>query len=501
VSVDGAFAAVAGRALAELRAATGMPLEQTGDGSSAGTLRVERDPGQPPEGYLLEISSTSARIAASTEAGVFYAFQTLRQLLPAGPLLPAQPGLPAEPGSGAARLPAVAIHDAPRFPYRGLHLDVGRHFFDVDVVKRYVDLMARFKFNRFHWHLTEDQGWRVEIDAYPKLTEIGAWRAESPTHGRHDADDVMDGVPHGGWYTKEQMREVVAYAAERFVTVIPEIELPGHATAAIAAYPELGCTGEPLQVTTTWGILDTIFCPSEQTFAFLEAVLDEVIEIFPSEWIHIGGDEVPKKQWEESALAQQVIAREGLADEAELQSWFIRRIERHLSARGRRLVGWDEILEGGLAPNAIVMSWRGTEGGIAAARQGHEVIMTPVEHAYFDFYQADPANEPPGANWSGTTLPLEKVYAFDPVPAELTPEQARFVIGAQGNLWTEHVTTRDEIDYMAYPRALAMAEVAWSPQQARSWEGFAARLPAVLRHLDALGVRYRQPQLPAAGEP
>ncbi|HVS64067.1 MAG TPA: beta-N-acetylhexosaminidase [Thermoanaerobaculia bacterium] len=485
VAAAAQLAEVTARQVAALRRVTGLPLEEAD--ARAATLRVEHDASQPEEGYELEVSADGVRIAASAPAGAFYAFQTLRQLLP-----PEVESAERAPGV-EWRLPVVVIRDAPRFSWRGLHLDTARRFFDVETVKRYVDLMSRFKLNRFHWHLTEDQGWRVEIDAYPRLMEVGAWRAESPTWSRDDDDSVMDGVRHGGYYTKEQMREVVEYAAERFVTVIPEIELPGHATAAIASYPELGCTGEQLEVTTTWGIFESIFCPSEETFAFLETVLDEVMEIFPSPWIHIGGDEVPKKQWEESSLAQQVIEREGLTDEEELQSWFIRRIERHLSANGRRLIGWDEILEGGLAPNATVMSWRGTEGGIAAARQGHDVIMTPVEHAYFDFYQAGPEGEPPGANWSGSILPLDRVYAFEPVPEELTAEQAEHILGAQGNLWSEHVPTREHLDYMVYPRALAMAEVAWSPKEARDWEGFVARLPAVLRHLDELGVSYRRP--------
>ncbi len=476
--------AVAERQIGELRKATGLPLAYDTAGAR---LRVSMTPDLPSEGYRLHVATDGIGIEAADAAGAFYGFQTLRQLLPAEIER-------AEPSEGVEWvLPTVTIEDWPRFPYRGLHLDVGRHFFDVEFVKRYIDTMARFKLNRFHWHLTEDQGWRIQIDAYPELTTTGAWRAESTLEKNIDPY-VGDGVPHGGFYTKDEIREVVAYAAERFVTVIPEIELPGHATAAIASYPELGCTEERLEVSTNWGIHDTIYCPHEVTFEFLETVLDEVVELFPSEYIHIGGDEVPKRQWEESAAAQEVMQREGLASEEELQSWFIRRIESHLRSRGRRLIGWDEILEGGLAPDATVMSWRGTDGGIAAARQGHDVIMTPTEYAYFDFYQGDPETEPLAMNWAGFGITLEKVYAFEPVPEVLTPEQARHILGAQGNVWTEYMKTTEYVEYMAYPRALAMAEVTWTPADRREYADFLQRLRGVLQHLEALDINYRQPE-------
>jgi len=475
------FGPVGERQLDRLRVRTGLPLPRVADADAA-PITLAAVPGIAAEGYRLQVSAKAVRIEVSTSAGAFYAFQTLGQLLATDPSA-SDPSL---------ALPAVSIADEPRFPYRGMHLDVGRHFFDVDTVKRYIDTMARFKFNRFHWHLTEDQGWRIEIDAYPRLTEVGAWRAESPV-GKNLDPYVGDGVPHGGYYTKSQIREVVAYAAERFVTVIPEIELPGHATAAIAAYPQLGCTAEQLQVSTTWGVHDSVFCPGEETFTFLETVLSEVMELFPSEVVHIGGDEVPKRQWRQNAAAQGLMRREGLTDEAELQSWFIRRIERHLRAHGRRLIGWDEILEGGLAPGAIVMSWRGNEGGIAAARQGHDVIMTPVEHAYFDFYQGDERTEPLAMSWAGFPITLRTAYEFEPVPAELSAAEAGHVLGAQGNLWTEYISTPEYLEYMAYPRALALAEVVWSPAGARNWEGFVARLRAVLPQLDELGVNYRLP--------
>ncbi len=476
--------AVVERQVAGLRRSTGLPLrdDSTGAGSR---IRIVEAPSLPSEGYALRVSPDELTIEAATEAGVFYAFQTLRQLLP-----PLPEGTPSE--SVEWVVPAVVIEDAPRFPYRGMHLDVGRHFFDVDFVKKYIDTMSRFKLNRFHWHLTEDQGWRIQIDAYPRLVEVGAWRNESPLEKNLDPY-IGDGIPHGGFYTKGDIRDIVAFAEERFVTIIPEIELPGHATAALASYPELGCTDDRLEVSTTWGVHDTIFCPKEETFEFLETVLSEVMELFPSEYIHIGGDEVPKRQWEESELAQALIRREGLADENQLQSWFIRRIERHLRTNGRRLIGWDEILEGGLAPDATVMSWRGTEGGIAAARQGHDVVMTPVQHAYFDFYQGDSLSEPLAMNWAEFPIPLETVYAFEPVPDALTDAQAEHVLGAQGNVWTEYMQTQEYVEYMAYPRALAMAEVTWSPRAARDWGAFTDRLRTVLRHLDAMGVNYRLP--------
>jgi hexosaminidase len=383
------------------------------------------------------------------------------------------------------------IHDAPRFPYRGMHLDVGRHFFPVDFIKRYIDLMSRYKMNTFHWHLTEDQGWRLEIQGYPRLTEIGSCRSETMV-GKNYSPFVGDGTEYCGFYTQTEAREIVAYAAARFVKVIPEIELPGHSLAALSAYPEYACTEGPFAAATRWGVFHDIYCPTEETFAFLEGVLGEVLEIFPSRYIHIGGDEAPKERWRESPEAQEVIRREGLADEDELQSYFIRRIERFLVDRGRRLIGWDEILEGGLAPEATVMSWRGTEGGIEAARQGHDVIMTPTSHAYFDYYQGRPEYEPLAI---GGFLPLDRVYGFEPVPAELAAEQAAHVLGAQGNVWTEFMKTPAQVEYMAYPRALAMAEVTWSPAEARDPADFERRLAARLQRLEALGVNFRIPEV------
>lgn len=468
-----------------VRGATGWALDiVSGTEAPARAIRVSLTGGDDdPEGYRLDVSPGGVALSAATPAGIFYGLQTLSQLLP-------------DAGGGATlALPAVEIRDRPRFPYRGMHLDVGRHFFGPEFVKRYIDLLARYKINRFHWHLTEDQGWRIEIDRYPRLTEVAAYRAETMVE-KHFDPYVGDGRPYGGYYTQEEIRDVVAYARDRFVTIVPEIELPGHSSAAVAAYPELGCTDDPVEVATTWGVFDDIYCPKEETFTFLENVLTEVMELFPGEYVHIGGDEAPKTRWKESPLAQEVMAREGLADEHELQSWFIRRIEGFLNEHGRRLIGWDEILEGGLAETATVMSWRGTSGGIEAARLGRDVIMTPYSHLYFDYYQGDPEDEPLAI---GGYLPLETVYGFEPIPDELDEAEARHILGAQANVWTEYIPTEEHVEYMAFPRALALAEMVWSPAGLRTWDGFAARLPRRLAELDRLGVNYRIPDVFGVG--
>lgn len=435
----------------------------------------------PPGGHRITVGRSGIDIAAGTHEGAFHALQTVRQLLAAAATEP----------NGGRRVDGVTITDAPRFAWRGLHLDVARHFQPVAFVKRTIDLMARWKLNTFHWHLTDDQGWRIAIAKYPRLTEVGGCRVETMVEKRFDPY-VGDGTPHCGFYTQDEIREVVAYAAARHITVVPEIEMPGHAVAALAAYPELACTPGPFAVRTTWGVDENIFCPGERTFQFLQDVLTEVLALFPSTFIHVGGDEAPKDRWKASPLAQEVIRREGLKDEHELQSWFVQRIERFLNARGRRLIGWDEILEGGLAPNASVMSWRGTSGGIEAARQGHDVVMTPTSHLYLDYYQGDARFEPLAI---GGLVPLDRVYAYEPVPDELTPEQARHILGAQGNVWTEYLRTPESVEYMTWPRALALAEVTWSARERRDWDDFLRRLPSALRALDALGVAYRLPHV------
>jgi hexosaminidase len=382
----------------------------------------------------------------------------------------------------------VNIEDAPRFSYRGMHLDVARHFYGPEFVKHYIDMLARYKINRFHWHLTEDQGWRIEIEAYPRLTEISAYRDQ--THVGHGSEDFIgDGQRYGGFYTKDEIRDIVAYAQERFVTVIPEIEMPGHSQAVLAAYPEFACTEGPFEVAMTWGVFEEIFCPYEETFEFLETILTEVIELFPGQYIHIGGDEAPKTRWKESEYVQRLMQREGFTDEMQVQSWFIRRIERFLNENGRRMIGWDEILEGGLAPDATVMSWRGTTGGIEAARMGHDVVMTPNSELYFDYYQSeDRDNEPPAI---GGFLSLETVYAYDPVPEQLGKAEAAHIIGAQANVWTEYMKTPGHVEYMVFPRMFALSEVVWSPKDAKDYKGFLHRLDWHFDRLDALGVNYR----------
>jgi hexosaminidase len=452
-------------------------------GSPAGsiTLRLTDDADKASEGYQLTVTPRAITITSATHAGLFYGLQSLRQLLYANPA----------DADAAWVIPAVEIQDQPRFAYRGMHLDVGRHFFPVEFIKRYLDLMAMYKMNTFHWHLTEDQGWRIEILKYPRLTEVGSCRDETILEKNFDPY-VGDGIRYCGFYTQDEVREIVAYAASRFITVIPEIEMPGHSVAALAAYPEFACTDGPFEVSTVWGVKSDIFCPKEETFAFLEDVLTEVMDLFPSRYIHIGGDEAPKARWEESEIAQEVIRREGLADEHELQSYFIRRIEQFLLSNGRRLIGWDEILEGGLAPEATVMSWRGMDGGIEAAKQGHDVIMTPTSHAYFDYYQGDAEFEPLAI---GGYTDLKKVYSFEPVPGALTENEAQHVLGAQGNVWTEYMKTTDYVEYMVFPRMLALSEVVWSPVDHRAWDSFAQRLQWHFQRLDALDVNYRIPHV------
>ncbi|MDX2161564.1 MAG: beta-N-acetylhexosaminidase [bacterium] len=445
-------------------------------------ILLDSDPELDDEGYRLDVMPDSIRLEANTPAGLFYGAQTLRQLLPAELETPPTAGEP------PAAVPCLDIEDAPRYRWRGLHLDCARHMMPVAFIKRFLDWMALHKFNTFHWHLTDDQGWRIEIKAYPRLTEIGSQRAATPIPADRK---TLDGQPYGGFYTQDEVRDVIAYAADRFITVVPEIEMPGHAAAALASYPELGCVGSGYQVRTFWGIEDDVFCAgNDQVFTFLENVLSEVIDLFPSAFIHVGGDECPKVRWEQCPKCQAAIAREGLKDEHELQSWFIRRMETFLNAKGRRLIGWDEILEGGLAPNATVMSWRGTEGGIAAAAAGHDVVMSPMSHCYLDYYQSeDTDNEPPAI---GGYLPIDQVYRFN--PAEGVPaDKSGHVLGGQGNLWTEYMPTEAQVEYMAYPRAAALAEALWTAPAERDYGDFAARLNAHLLRLDALGVRYRQP--------
>lgn len=440
------------------------------------------------ESYTFESNTNSIVISASHSRGIFYGVQTFRQLLPAAFEADSYTMVP-----GGTRLvvPSVSISDSPRFAYRGMHLDVGRHFMPVEFVKKYIDLLALHKMNTFHWHLTEDQGWRIQIDAYPLLTEVGGFR-DSTLIGNYGSGRY-DTIRYGGFYTKDEIRDVIEHARRRFINVIPEIELPGHASAALAAYPQFGCTDLNIEykVQSTWGIFPEIFCPKEETFEFLITVFNEVMELFPGPFIHVGGDEAMKDHWKVSQIAQDVMKREGLANEEELQSYFIRKFDTHLTNSGRRLLGWDEILEGGLAPNATVMSWRGEEGGIAAARMGHDAVMSPTGYAYFDYYQSnDRENEPISI---GGFVPLEKVYSYDPIPSELEDNLHHHILGAQGNVWTEYMKTTEKVEYMAFPRVSAMAEVGWTSKENRNYESFVYRLSYLLKRLDWLDVNYRSP--------
>ena len=429
------------------------------------------------EGYLLKVSPKTIVITASEPAGVFYGVQSLKQMLPL------------ESKNSQLEIAAAEIKDKPRFTWRGNMLDVGRHFFPVSFIKKYIDILAMYKINTFHWHLTEDQGWRIEIKKYPLLTEISHWREETVL-GHHRSGQGKDGVGYGGFYTQDQCREIVRYAAERYITVVPEIEMPGHSSAALAAYPNLGCTGGPYKVQETWGVHTDVYCAGkEETFEFLQNVLDEVLDIFPSEFIHIGGDECPKVAWENCEHCQARIKENNLQNEHELQSWFITRMDKYLSSKGRRLIGWDEILEGGLAPEATVMSWRGIKGGIEAAKQKHDVVMSPTSHMYIDYYQAEDKDNEPLA--IGGFLPVEKVYSYEPIPEELNAEEAKYILGVQSNLWTEYVATTSKAEYMLLPRLQAQAEVAWTPKDLKDFADFENRLEKDYSRLQKLGINFR----------
>ncbi len=436
------------------------------------------------EGYHLRIGENQIVVLATTDAGLFYGMQTLLQMLPDDIFSP----IPLAKRQKKWLFPCADITDVPRYGYRGLHLDVSRHFQPVNFIKKYIDLIALHKMNTFHWHLTDDQGWRIEIKKYPKLTTVGANRRETRVGHAYSKPEKYDGKPYGGFYTQTEIKEIVAYAATRFVTIVPEIEMPGHALAALAAYPELSCDpSKKYEVATTWGVFDDVFCPTDTTFRFLEDVLTEVMALFPSKYIHIGGDECPKNAWQKSAFCQDLIKKENLKDEHGLQSYFIKRIEKFLNKNNRSLLGWDEILEGGIAPNATIMSWRGTEGGVAAAKSGHEAIMTPTSHCYFDYFQADPETEPLAI---GGFLPLEKVYAYEPTPVELSDLEAEYILGAQANVWTEYMKTPSDVEYMVFPRVCALSEVLWSPKTGRDFKDFTKRLNRHFGRLSQLKTRY-----------
>ena len=436
------------------------------------------------EGYTLVVDEDGVHIEAFGEAGLFYGFQTLRQLLPSDIYRKS-------PIRDDWQVPCVSIRDYPRFSWRGSHIDVARHFMPKEFLLKYIDLLAMHKMNVLHLHLTDDQGWRIEIKKYPKLTEVGSVSdfANQPVTGS-DGEPHIDSQPHGGFYTQDDIREIVAYAADRFITVVPEIEMPGHCQAAIAAYPELGNTAQQLQVGTTYGVSDNVFNVNDSTIKFLEDVLDEVMALFPSRYIHTGGDEVPKTQWHNSPAAQAKMKALGLTNEDQLQSWFVQQIDNYLTAHGRVLVGWDEILEGGLASGATVMSWRGLDGGIAAAQAGHDVVMAPGDWTYFDKYQSRFREQEPQA--IGGYLPLKTVYDYNPVPPSLTPDQAKHILGAQCQLWSEYIPNPKQMEYMAFPRLCALSEVLWTPQDSRDYDGFYSRLQSHLDRLAILDVNYRK---------
>lgn len=434
------------------------------------------------EGYSMEVKPNSVIIKAKTAAGAFYAIQTLRQLFP--------PEFGGAHSYGSIKwiAPCCFIQDSPRFGYRGMHLDVCRNYFPPVFVKKYIDLMALYKFNTFHWHLTDDQGWRIEIKKYPELQRISTCRKETLIGHAEDLPHRFDGKKYCGGYSQREIKDIVDYARKRFITIIPEIEMPGHARAALAAYPELGCTGGPYEPATEWGVFDDVFCAgNDKTFAFLDDVLAEVCELFPSTYIHVGGDECPKTRWEACPKCQKRIKDEGLKDATELQSYFIRRIEKTLTLHNRKLLGWDEILEGGIAPSATIMSWRGIDGGIAAARAGHDAVMTPGSHCYFDHYQSDPNVEPLAI---GGLTTLEKTYSYEPIPDGLNAQEAKHILGAQGNVWTEYLSKPEQVEYMAFPRACALAEVVWSPKSLRSWTDFSRRIQAHFNRLDDASVKF-----------
>jgi hexosaminidase len=468
-----------------LRPATGFALETEEGTDGVINLVIDTALKMNPEGYLLTVEKKKVTLTGCTPAGLSQGLQTIRQLLP--PEIASSTIISGVKWS----MPCISITDYPRFAWRGMHLDVSRHFFDVDFIKRYIDILAMHKMNIFHWHLVDDQGWRIEIKKYPRLTEIGAWRVDREDKPWNSRPPQQPGekATYGGFYTQEEIKEVVAYAAERHINVVPEIEMPAHVSSALATYPEYSCTGGPFTVPpgSVWPITDIYCAGKDETFAFLEDILTEVLELFPSPYIHIGGDEADKTEWRKCPDCQARIRKEGLKDEAELQSYFVKRMEKFLSSKGRHLIGWDEILEGGLAPGAAVMSWRGFDGGIEAAKAGHDVVMTPVSHTYFNLYQADPATEP--LAYRGI-ITLEKVYLFEPVPAGLTEDEAKHIIGAQACLWTEMVTDGNTAEYMILPRLTALSEVLWSTPEYRNWERFIIRMPMMMERFEVMGLNY-----------
>ncbi|GAA4280459.1 hypothetical protein GCM10022260_08800 [Gaetbulibacter aestuarii] len=477
-----------------LRQQTGVSIPF--DTQKNGNILLKLDSSiQNKEAYILSIQPEIIIISGKTSAGIFYGIQSLCQLI--------------SNQNETITIPATLIKDKPRFAYRGMHLDVARHFFPPEFIKRYIDFLALHKMNRFHWHLTDDQGWRIEIKKYPKLTDIGGWR--NGTIKGHFPGTTNDNQRYGGFYSQKEIKDIIGYAASRHITIIPEIELPGHSSAAIAAYPFLSCfpkeptiipnnmiskvskiqqnEGQPKIVQETWGVFNDVYCAGkEETFTFVENVLLEVMDLFPSKYIHIGGDECPKGNWKRCPQCQKRMKELGLADEHELQSYFIQRVEKFVNSKGKQIIGWDEILEGGLAPNATVMSWRGNRGGIAAAKENHDVIMSPNSHCYFDHYQSKNKDTEPLA--IGGYLPIEKVYAFNPVPDELDGHKHQFILGGQANLWTEYITSQSQAEYMLFPRMTALSEVLWTSPDQKNWGDFKWRLKQFKSLYEAWNINY-----------
>lgn len=492
VAADAALEPLARQLAARLQRVTGYSLTAgTAAGAAANSITLSLKTGLPAEGYQLNVSGNGISLQASQPAGIFYGLQTLYQLLP-----------PEAEGNCVAQaswqVPAVSITDQPRFGWRGLMLDVSRHFFTKEEVKRYIDDMVKYKFNILHWHLTDDQGWRIEIKSYPKLTSVGAWRVEKTgTFGNFTPPAPNEPRNYGGFYTQDDIREVVQYAKERYVEIVPEIDVPGHSLAAIAAYPELTCTPGKYEVSSgdrfmVWpgggqhfyGLVDNSLCPAkEEVYTFLDKVFGEVAQLFPFGYIHMGGDETARNFWEKSPAIKELMKREKLKNLDEVQSYFVKRVEKIINAKGKKMIGWDEILQGGLAPNAAVMSWRGMKGGIEAAKQGHEVVMTPTDFVYIDYMQSDRIMEPPVY----ASLRLKKVLQFEPVPAGV---DAKLIKGGQGNLWTEQVYTLRQAQYMTWPRALAIAEILWSPKEERSFPAFVKKVETQFARLDAAKTKY-----------
>lgn len=464
----------------------GSPLKIEEGGRARNAIHVAIDTTLGQEAYQLTVNKKKIDILAGSGVAVFYAFQTLRQMTPVA----------MEKGEKmtVAEIQNAVIKDEPRFAYRGAMLDVGRHLFTVEDIKTFIDMLALHKLNRFHWHLTDDQGWRIEIKKYPELTKVGSMRKETVI-GRNSGK--YDGQPYGGYYSQEEVKEIVKYAADRYITVIPEIELPGHAGAALASYPWLGCTGGPYEVVKEWGVFEDVYCAgSEKTFQFFEDVFDEVISLFPSEFIHVGGDECPKEAWKKCPKCQRRIKKENLKNEYELQSYFVHRMEKYLNSKGRKIIGWDEILEGGISKTATIMSWRGTRGGIEAAKQGNQVIMAPNTYVYLDYYQALDREKEPFA--IGGYLPIEKVYSLEPTLG-LNPEESKMVIGVQANTWTEYIKDFKHVQYMVLPRLAALSEVAWTPASEKDYASFINRIVALSGRYDALGYNYAKHILSVIG--